>query len=524
MRVEDASGRLALPLLLFAPRSPFMKEHAYERLSALDESFLAFETPTTYMHVAMLCIFEPGSLVRERGGLDMKRIQAHLASRLGAVPRYRQHLLSVGLMNQPVWIDDRHFQIEYHVRQASLPRPGTRRQLERLCARILERPLDRQRPLWEMWMIEGLPGGRFAMLAKVHHCMVDGVAGVGLLTALLGDTPVADPARVTRWSPRKPPTPAVIARAEIARRVNEAAGLARTIGRALQAPRSSASSVAGRTASLLRFMSLGTENVATTPLNAPIGPHRRVDWFAFDLTRVKAVKQRLGGTINDVVLATVAGALHEFFARRGAAVPGAFRTLVPVDVRAADERGRLGNRVSVWMLPLPVGERDPLRRLEAIRSATAEVKRGGDAASADMLTQAADLTGPAVVRLAANLLSRTRLYNLIVTNVPGPQFPLYLLDARLEAAYPHVPLFHDQGLGIALFSYDGTLHWGLTADWDLVPDLQGLGESFARSFDALCGAARIDRDGQSELVRGAQRSGSHGRARRARLSRATAPI
>jgi WS/DGAT/MGAT family acyltransferase len=469
-----------------------MKGEAYERLSALDESFLAFETPTTYMHVAMLCVFEAGSLVRERGGLDMKRIHAHLASRLGAVPRYRQHLRNIGLLNQRVWVDDRHFQLEYHVRQASLPKPGTRRQLERLCARILERPLDRERPLWETWMIEGLPGGRFAMLAKVHHCMVDGVAGVGLLAALLGDRPVAEPPRAARWSPRRAPPPGVMARAEIARRMGEAAALTRKAARALQEPRTAATGVVERAAALLRFVGRGAASVAETPLNAPIGPHRRVEWLTFELARVKTVKERLGGTVNDVVLTTVAGAVHELLTRRGVPIPADFRTLVPVDVRDSNEKGRLGNRVSVWMLSLPLGERDPLRRLAAIRAATAELKRGDDASSADLLTQAADLTGPGVVRLAANLLNRSRLYNLIVTNVPGPQFPLYLLDARLEAAYPHVPLFHDQGLGIALFSYDGALHWGLTADWDLVPDLHAFGESLMRSFEEICTAARID--------------------------------
>lgn len=466
-----------------------MHEQTYERLSRLDESFLAFEKPNTYMHVAMLCVFDGGSLCRPRGGLDMQRIKTHLGSRLSEVPRYRQRLCTIPIVDQLAWIDDAQFDLDCHLRHSSLPKPGSQQQLQRLCARILERPLDRTRPLWEMWMIEGLPSGQFAMLAKVHHCMVDGVAGVGVLAALLGSAPETTVRRGPRWRPRPAPAPSEMARREMLRRGRASITFAARIGSSLADPRGAVSALASRASALRRLVDGGTGQTPTTPFNQTIGSHRRVDWLAVDLSRVKEVKNRLGGTVNDVVLATVAGALGEFFDRKNIDRPPNFRTVVPVNVRASEEKDQLGNRVSVWFLSLPLRTRDPQSRMRQIQAATARLKEGNDSAGAQILTDAVDWTGSSVLRTAASLLNRTHVYNMIVTNVPGPDVPLYLLDARLVSAYPFVPLFNDQGLGVALFSYAGSLHWGLGADWDLLPDLHLFRDALASSFEALHAAS-----------------------------------
>ena len=311
----------------------------YERLSALDEAFLAFETPETYMHVAMTAIFEAGSLATPEGGVDMERIRAHIASRLGFVPRYRQRLHYIPIVNEPVWVDDDEFDLSYHVRHASLPRPGGERQLQRRCAEILERHLDRTKPLWEMWIIEGLSEGRFAMLAKVHHCMVDGIAGVDLLVALLDGAPSRANQPEAAWTPRPRPAGRQLLRDEVARRSRASLGLIRGVTSALRQPRRARTDLQGRLSAVWQLVTEGWNGAPPTVFNQPLGPHRRVDWTKLDLARVKQVKNALGGTINDVVLTTVAGAVRHFLERRGLTAPPDLRVLVPVNVRTAVEAG-----------------------------------------------------------------------------------------------------------------------------------------------------------------------------------------
>jgi WS/DGAT/MGAT family acyltransferase len=253
------------------------------------------------------------------------------------------------------------------------------------------------------------------------------------------------------------------------------------------------SDAGGRLSTLWGLLRRGVSGTAETPLNKPIGPHRRVDWLRFELAAVKAVKQRLGGTVNDVVLATVAGALRTFLLKRDFDVQGVdFRTIVPVSMRSSDERGVPGNRVSVWMTSLPIDEADPRRRYASIRETTSRSKASHEADGAAMLTQTADWTTSLVLGLAVRLLNRSRAFNLVVTNVPGPPVPLYLLDAPMVAAYPHVPLFENQGLGIALFSYAEHLYWGLVGDWDVVPDLHALVEYLGGAFTELAAAAGVE--------------------------------
>jgi len=465
-----------------------MRMSFYERLSALDQSFLAFETPNAYMHVALTAIFESGSLATAQGGVDIERIRRHIAARLKLLPRYRQRLLYTPVMSDAVWVDDDAFDLGYHVRHASLPRPGGERQLQRRCAEILERPLDRRRPLWEMWVIEGLSEDRFALLAKVHHCMVDGIAGVELLAATLGTEPCETLEPIEPWAPRPLPSDRELFTDEVRRRTRASIGLVSDVRRALGTPASAGRALGQRATALVRVLTqIG--GAPSTPFNQPIGPHRRIDWLAMDMAAIKEIRTRLGGTVNDVVLTTVAGAVGRFLTRRGARLDGQFRTVVPVNVRAVDEQGALGNRVSVWLTALPVHQPDARRRHAMVSAMTARLKADQDAMGAELMMQAAEWTTASIINLAVQFINRARRFNLIVTNVPGPPVPFYLLSARMVAGYPHLPLFENQGLGVALFSYGGQLYWGVAADWNQMPDLSDFMADVAESFAELRAAA-----------------------------------
>lgn len=484
---------------------------AYERLSALDGAFLAFETTNTYMHVALVTVFEPGSLVDE-GRLNIDKVRRYFASRLHLVPRYRQKLRMIPLTGDAVWIDDAQFDIDYHVRHASLPRPGGMKQLQRRCAEILERPLDRQRPLWESWFIEGLAGDRFAMITKVHHCMVDGVAGVDILAALLSLEPTQAIERARAWTPRPAPADRELFGDEMARRARSSARLLRGIGSL--ASRDTREELPKRMGALFNLLRTGASVPPEAPFNKPIGPHRRVAWTETPIAAIKQIKTALGGSLNDVVLTTAAGAVRRFLESRNEPVVDPFRVVVPVSVRSRDQRGQTGNRVSAWIVDLPIDELAPKRRYARIVETTRMLKHDETALAGQMLTEAAELTTGNILNLGARFLNQSHLYNMIVTNVPGPHIPLYLQDCRMREAFPHVPLFGDQGLGIALFSYDTTLYWGVAADWDLVPDVEELSRHIDEAFAELCAAARV---GHAAPSRGARGRAARRRDRPARL-------
>jgi WS/DGAT/MGAT family acyltransferase len=465
--------------------------YAYERLSFLDHSFLRLESPTQPMHVAGVGIYEVAALRTPEGGIDVERVRDYLASRLHCIPRYRQVLAYTPIEGAPIWVDDAHFNLQYHVRHTALPRPGDERQLKRLSARVMSQPLDRARPLWEMWLVEGLDGGdRFAVIAKVHHAMVDGVSSVDLLTVMLAPEPIAAFEPAPRWLPRPRPTWAELLRAEASRRLRapfEAALDVRKAVQRLEDPRSGVQTALRATQSSIAGM---VRRVTRTPLNHPIGPHRRFDWTSMALADVKAVRRGLGGSVNDVVLATVTGAVRRFFEGRGVNVEGLdFRVMAPVSVRAPDERGTLGNRVSAWMVDLPLAERDPARIVARIHETTEKLKASRDAMGAEMLTRAASWTPSTLLSVGARLMTRAFPFNLVVTNVPGPQVPIYLLGAKMLVNYGLVPLTDYLGLGIVVFSYDGTLTWGFNADWDLLPDLHDFVAATEASFAELQQAA-----------------------------------
>ncbi|HBZ70817.1 MAG TPA: wax ester/triacylglycerol synthase family O-acyltransferase [Deltaproteobacteria bacterium] len=471
-----------------------MSRFFYDRLSFLDRSFLLAEAPTSHMHVGGVATLEAGPLLKPDGGIDIDRIREYVSSRLHLIPRYRERLAFTPVEGAPVWVDDPHFNIHYHVRHASLPRPGDARQLKRLCGRIVSQQLDRSKPLWEMWIVEGLEGAdRFAMVTKIHHCMVDGVSSVDLLEVLLSPEPVEKIERAPRFVPRPAPTPLELAFAETVRRVRAPVDAALDVRRVLRDAEDPRSDLRTMLRAVRGTLSSSLRVVSDTPINKPIGPHRRIDWCKMDLGRVKEVRKRLGGSLNDVVLAIVAGAMRRYLESREVSVEGLeFRVMTPVSVRSANERGTLGNRVSAWMVDLPLAERDPKACLERIRDTTLRLKEEKHALGAEVLTTVAGWTPATLLSLGSRMVTRALPFNLVVTNVPGPQVPLYLLGSRMHDNYGQLPLINYLGLGIVLFSYAGQLCWGFTADWDLLPDLHDVVIATEEAFEEICGAAGLE--------------------------------
>jgi WS/DGAT/MGAT family acyltransferase len=438
-----------------------------ERLSPLDAAFLHLESPSAHMHVGAVAVF--------RGKPPTYReLLAHVEDRLEYVPRYRQRVEMVPL-GRPVWVDDEHFDLEYHVRHTALPRPDRGETVEallkRLAGRLLSQRLDRDKPLWELWCIEGLGDDRFAVLSKTHHCMVDGVSGVDLATVLLDvdSTPPKPRADRSRWVPREAPSRVELVASALRDQVTQPWQLLRDARDEASEARKVVEELAAGIKPLLGLAQLGL--APPTSLNRPIGPHRRFEMLKLDLARVKSVRAKFGGTVNDVVLAIVAGALRTLLRRRGEPTTGELRVMVPVSVRSQEQRGTLGNQVAAVFCPLPIGEEDPAARLARVRESMQGLKESKQAVGARALTRLGDFAPPTIAAQAARLQSMTRFFNIVVTNVPGPQFPLYLLGRELEACYPVVPLAPQTTLGVALLSTNGTIGVGITADADAAKDV-----------------------------------------------------
>jgi diacylglycerol O-acyltransferase / wax synthase len=464
-----------------------MAKYAYDRLTFLDSSFLLMEGSNSPMHVAGTATYEAGPLKKPDGGIDVDKVRDYVNSRLHLIPRYRQRLAFVPLEGRPVWVDDDHFNIHYHVRHTALPKPGDERQLKRLAARIMSQHLDRAKPLWEIWIVEGLENHeQFAMISKIHHCMVDGMSSVDLLNVLLKSEPSAHFEPAPRWLPRPAPSASELASDALFRYASLPLEIGRNIPEVIRAARDPRSDIRARLRAVRDMLSMGISGPSETPLNQRIGPHRRFDWLAMSLEEVKGVKNRLGGTLNDVVLATVAGAVRRFLQRRGVNVADLdFRVMAPVSVRTQQEQGTLGNRVSAWMVPMPLAERDPVRRLDKIRETTEHLKETKQAMGAEMLTSVGEWTPSTLLSLGARMATRALPFNLVVTNVPGPQVPLYMLGAKMLDNYGLVPLTDYLCLGVVLFSYAGKLCWGFTAEWDLLPDLHDFLTDIEASFREL---------------------------------------
>lgn len=487
-----------------------MANYFYEPLSAQDSTFLPQETANHHMHITWTCVFEAGTLANPHGGIDVDRIRQYIESRLYWIPRYRQRLAFVPVENRPVWVDDDRFNINYHVRHASLPQPGDDAQLKQLTARIASQQLDRRRPLWEMLIVEGLSGGRFAIISKTHHCMVDGVATVDIMTLLLSRVPRTVIEEAPDWLPRPAPTPRELLADTLFQHARAPFDVVSGVAHLVQSLRQTSEEMDLGLTAAWKNVRGGLAKAPDTPLNRPIGPHRRVEWTAFDLAEAKEIKNGLHGTINDVVLATVAGALRRFLTRRHFNFRKLdFRVVVPVSVRSEAEHAALGNRASAWLTRLPVDEADPEKRFARVRQETGNLKQTQQALGAQFMLQVAEWAGPNLMSVGVGVLSRLRPYNLIITNIPGPQEPYYLLTAQMLECYPQVPLFRDQGLGIALSSYLGQVNFGFSADWDVMPDLDEFVDGMRASFKELLAAARKLRRAQ-----GGDKPASPGRPRR----------
>jgi WS/DGAT/MGAT family acyltransferase len=475
-----------------------------ERLSGLDATFLYFETSVQHMHVSIVAVLDPSGTP---GGYSFDRVQDLIASRLHLLPPFHRRLVRVPFdLHHPVWVEDPDFDIIHHVRRISCPAPGGLRELAAICGRITSTPLDRSRPLWEVWVIEGLADGRFALLTKVHHCAVDGASGAELLVHLFGvERDAAPPPPAPSATAERVPSELAMVRHALASRLRQPLEMVQLASRTVAA-------VAG----IARRRRDPETRTGATPLTAPrtrfngaITAQRSVAFARVPLAPVKAIRKALGVTVNDVVLGICAGTLRRYLARHGELPQQPLIAVCPISVR--DAKGptptRSGNRVSAMFTSLATDIADPQARLRAIQATTRGAKEEHNAIGADMLQNWAEFAAPTMFSLAARLYARMKLaerhrpvHNLVISNVPGPPFPLYLAGAELVSAYPMGPVFEGAGLNITVFSYMGSLDFGFNAATNAVPDIWELANCVKPAFDELVNAAGSTRADTSALV------------------------
>ncbi|HEU5033774.1 MAG TPA: wax ester/triacylglycerol synthase family O-acyltransferase [Mycobacteriales bacterium] len=460
-----------------------------DRLSALDVSFLYLESPTTAMHVGGVAVFEPPT---GDGGFDYEALCTLVSQRIGLVPRYRQKVRWVpGHVANPVWVDDEDFDISYHVRRSALPRPGTPEQLYELVGRVQSRQLDRSRPLWEIYLVEGLADGRFAIITKTHHAMVDGISAIDIGTLILDVEPTPRDVVEDAWIPRPEPSAAELLLGAVRDNLRRPTQMVETVRGEIADVRGIGQRALGTATGLVAAARTSLRPAPPSPLNATIGEQRRFATAQTRLEDYKRIRAVHGGTVNDVVLATVAGALRVWLLTRGESVTprSQVRAMVPVSVRTDQQAGTLGNRVSALFVDLPIGEPSPVVRLHQLSYAMKAHKESGQSVAADALVALSGFAPPTIHSAAARLASglSRRLFNVVVTNVPGPQFPLYAAGARMLECYPVVPLGKGQAVSVGLTSYDGGVYYGLNADRDAMPDVDVLAQCIEESLDELLG-------------------------------------
>lgn len=465
------------------------------QLTGLDNSFLRMETPTTYGHVASLAVFDPATAP---GPVTFEDVRRLVEQRLHLVAPFRRRLVEIPLgLDHPYWIEDPDFDLDFHLRHIAVPPPGDRFQVAELAVRIAARHLDRSRPLWEMYVIDGLEGGYVAELTKIHHSCIDGVAGAEILGVLLDlekePAPTPRPDEPWQWE-REPSQWEMLARGAggLMSRPRVGARLARRAVPALGSiSRNFAVGLPGvkRRDDVLSRPAVGAPR---TPFNGIITPHRRWAFGSLPLSDVKLVKNALGATVNDVVMTLCAGALRRWLIDHDALPDGPLLAMVPVSVRVEGERGVGGNRVSAMVAVLPTDESDPLRRLEAMRAEMTVAKQEHGALPADLLQDFAQFTPPSVLGVASQVAARARLmdrvslpFNVVISNVPGPQFPLYTAGARMEGIYPISAITDGVGLNMTLMSYNGNLDFGLVADREMVPDIWNLLDYLGEELEVL---------------------------------------
>ncbi|MCB1002767.1 MAG: wax ester/triacylglycerol synthase family O-acyltransferase [Acidimicrobiales bacterium] len=459
-----------------------------DRLSGQDALFLQVEAPNQPMHVGGVAVFEGAPFHDDDGRFRIDDLRDAITARLHLVPRFRRKLRWVPFdQGHPVWVDDPDFDVADHVRCERLPEPGGWPELRHLVERLEAVPLRRDRPLWELWFVEGLEGGRVALVQKTHHALIDGISGIDVATVLLDLEPDPPSVEAPEWEPDPPPSDAELLVDGVAGRLRGPAAWLQSAAGALRHPEQTGERVLESAVDAGRALLSAGRPPPPTPWNVPIGPTRRYEVARVPLDRVKETKAAVDASVNDVVLAICAGALRAFLLHRGEPVPGGrtLRTFVPVSLRREDQRYSYGNRVSGLLAELPVGEPDPAARLREVCAQMAAVKRSGQAEVADQVLAVADLAPPAMVGFAARLIVRQRTVNLGITNVPGPQVPLYCMGARLLEVFPYVGVFERTGLLLGLISYCGQLGFGLTADGASMPDLDVLARAVEHEADVL---------------------------------------
>ena len=442
-----------------------------ETMSALDASFLHVEDAVSHMHIGSVGIFEGPPPPQDV-------VCAAIEGKLHLVPRYRQHVRFPPLaLARPIWVDDRHFHLDYHVRRTALPAPGGDEELRNLVGRVMAQKLDRSKPLWEMWLAEGLGDGRWALVNKLHHCMADGVSGTDLLSVVFDVERRSPPAEIPPWAPApQPSTPRIVGSALAHRATRTPYEAARSVWATARGP----ARAAGRAAEITRAVtSLRTllRPPAGTSLNGPIGPHRRWAWARGRLADVKAIRTEYGGTVNDVLLAVTTRGFRDLLLGRGEPVEDrVVRTMVPVSVRMPAERGTYNNKVSAMFADLPVRIADPVERLAAVRVQMQDLKESHQAVAGSTLTSLGGFAPAMLLALAGRVATRTPQHsvNTVTTNVPGPQHAIYLAGQRMLEFFPFVPLGGHVRIGVAIVSYDGALNFGVTGDYETAPDIQVL--------------------------------------------------
>jgi WS/DGAT/MGAT family acyltransferase len=455
-----------------------------QQLTGLDAAFLAMETHAVFGHVGSVCILDPSTSPEP---VTLDRVTRLIEERLHLLPPFRRRLVTVPLgLDQPYWIEDPDFDIEYHVRELALPAPGDDRQLAEQASRLHARPLDRSRPLWELYLVHGLQGGRVAIYSKVHHAAIDGVSGGELLTAILDLSPEGRTVEPEPWRPEPEPRAlAMLGRSAVSLAGHPVRAARMTYGLARSLPSLATSPARPRLPLVDRLLrrdagivlpSSGLRAPAT-PFNRAISPHRRWAFRTLPLADVKAVKNAAGGTVNDVVMALSAGALRAWLLDHDALPEGPLVAAVPVSIRTEEQKGSAGNKVSTMLAALPTHLADPVERLHACTAAMLAAKDQHGALPATLLSDVTQFAMPALAGQAARLAARVRLvervspFNLFVSNVPGPNVALYYAGCRLLGYYPLSAIADGQGLNITVCSLDGGMHFGLIADRELVPDL-----------------------------------------------------
>jgi len=460
-----------------------------QRLGPQDASFLYLETPNVHQHVGGLAILDPSTA--PEGSLRYRDLVDVVGSRLHLAPRFRQKVLFPPLAAaRPLWVDDANFDLAFHMRRAALPTPGGRRELIDYVQRVISRPLDRTKPLWELYLIEGMEEGLFAILTKVHHAMVDGMAAIDLASAVYDFAPQPQVLTPPAWEPEPEPTTSQLLQDALREQLTHpVAGLVDLAQRTVRTP----SRVAGQIGDILgglREIVGGGVLAPPSSFNRKVGPNRRFAMAEAPVQTFKDIKNELGGTVNDVVLAAVAGALHRLLRHRGEPTRERFlRAMVPVSVRTDDDKSAMGNRVSSIFVDLPVGRIGAKRRLAEIADITRHLKDSNYAVGAEFLMNIGSWAPPTIHAMAARLAARSRVINLVVSNVPGPQLPMYIGGAKLLAQYPIMPIAESMGLSIAVTSLAGTMAFGITADWDTLPDIEFLAHAIDDSLAELRKAA-----------------------------------